>query len=137
MTTPLEFRHFNYGFSNAAGTSVYIWKDNSTWEQIGTNADEVLTGIPLLSKITSNASSYSSGGKVYVLVAANSISTLSSMVTLSTDSMKLKAFDNTAPIIMSAIVSSNPSDKDISIEYIVKDADADLVKAKLEYSTDN
>lgn len=120
-----------------AGTAVYIWKNNSTWEQIGTNADEVLTGIPLLSKITSNASSYTSAGKVYVLVAANSMSTLSSMVTLSTDYMKLKAFDNTAPIIMSAIVSSNPSDKDISIEYVVKDMDADLIKTKLEYSTDN
>lgn len=51
--------------------------------------------------------------------------------------MKLKAYDNDAPVITSASVSSAIGDRDIYINYTIADVDSDLISMKLEYSTDS
>lgn len=51
--------------------------------------------------------------------------------------MKLKAYDNVAPVLTSALISSAVGDRDIHVDYTIADADSDLVSMKLEYSTDS
>ncbi|MDD2515681.1 MAG: hypothetical protein PHF26_00505, partial [Candidatus Gracilibacteria bacterium] len=140
ISNPIEeIKHISYGFSTGNGNTIALRNTNTnSWDSVGSNEDNRLTGIPILSKITSNIFNYIDGDKIYVLSYNQEKSNNTNNISTAVDNVKLKLYDNLKSEITNAVIQSDPSlGADIYINYVIKDFDADKIKIKLEYSTNS